>query len=151
MRLILLSAAILFALLTTPAAGADRPGLTARLQALVGKWKIEKAELGGKDITEHLKDMKFEITDGGKYTAQLGEEKDEGAFTIHFAKTPNQMEIKPTGGPAKGKTVKAIYKLDGDTLTICYDHDADAVKHPEKFESKEGTTLLLITYKREKK
>jgi uncharacterized protein (TIGR03067 family) len=60
------------------------------------------------------------------------------------------MEIKPTGGPAKGKTVKAIYKIDGDALTICYDHNADAAKHPEKFESKDGTTLLLIAYKRMK-
>ena len=53
--------------------------------------------------------------------------------------------------PHKGKTVKAIYKLDGDTFIVCYDHDADKGSRPTKFETKDGTTLLLITYKREKK
>jgi uncharacterized protein (TIGR03067 family) len=123
----------------------------AELKAMVGNWKLEKAELGGKDLTEHLKAMKFEIRDGGKYTVQIAEEKDDGAFTIDPTKKPKEMDVKPTGGPHKGKTVKAIYKLDDDTLVMCYDFDADKGNRPEKFESKEGTTLLLITYKREKK
>ena len=146
----------LFSLLTlsvflaAPATGDDKPDAAADLKAMIGKWQITKAELGGKDLTEHLKTMKFEITAGGKYTAELGEEKDVGTFTVDVAKTPRAMDIKPTGGPGKGKTVKAIYKFDGDALIICYDHNFDAVKHPEKFESKEGTTLLLITYQRQK-
>ena len=123
----------------------------AELKAMVGNWKLEKAELGGKDLTEHLKAMKFEIRDGGKYTVQVAEEKDDGAFTIDPTKKLKEMDVKPTGGPHKGKTVKAVYKLDGDTLVMCYDFDADKGNRPEKFESKEGTTLLLITYKREKK
>jgi len=146
MRLFLLPA--LFVLSTMPAAGDDKAD--ADLKAMVGKWQITKAELGGKDLTEHLKAMKFEITEGGKYTAQLGEEKDAGSFTVDPAKSPRQMTIKTTGGPAMGTTMKAVYKIDGDAMTICYDHNREAQKHPEKFESKEGTTLLLITYKRMK-
>ena len=120
------------------------------LKALVGKYKIEKVRLGGQDITEHLKEMKFEIKDGGKYTAQVGELVDDATFTVDPAKKPKEMDVKPTGGPQKGKLVKVIYKLDGDTLTMCYDHDKPENRQ-SKFESKEGTTVLLITYKREKK
>ena len=87
MRLFLLPA--LFVLSTMPAAGDDKAD--ADLKAMVGKWQITKAELGGKDLTEHLKAMKFEITEGGKYTAQLGEEKDAGSFTVDPAKSPRQM------------------------------------------------------------
>lgn len=123
----------------------------ADLKAMVGNWKVEKAELGGKDITEHLKTMKFDITDGGKYTVEIGDEKDAGAFTVEPGKAPKQLTVKPTGGPNKGKTVKAIYKIDGDTFTVCYDHDADKGTYPTKFESKPDTTHLLIVYKREKK
>ncbi|HSQ55057.1 MAG TPA: TIGR03067 domain-containing protein [Gemmata sp.] len=121
----------------------------AELKALVGKWKVASAELGGKDITEHLKEMKFEIKAGGKYTAQVGELKDDATFSVDLAKKPREMDVKPNGGPQKGKIVKAIYKLEGDTLIICYDHD-HAENRQSRFESKEGTTVLLITYKREK-
>jgi uncharacterized protein (TIGR03067 family) len=122
----------------------------AEYKVLVGKYRIEKVLLGGNDITEHLKEMKFEIRDGGKYTAQVGELIDDATFTADPAKKPKEMDVKPNGGPQKGKLVKVIYKLDGDTLTMCYDHDKPENRQP-KFESKEGTTVLLITYKREKK
>ena len=129
--------------------GVARADDAADLKAMVGKWRLDKAEIGGKDITEHLKEMKFEIFAGGKYLAQVGEEKDAGTFTVDAAKKLREMDVKPTGGPLKGKLVKAIYKLDGDTLTMCYDHDAG--DRPKAFESKPDTNLLLLVYKREKK
>jgi uncharacterized protein (TIGR03067 family) len=122
----------------------------AELKALVGKYKVEKVELGGQDITEHLKEMKFDIRDGGKYTAQVGELIDNATFTVDPTKMPREMDVKPTGGPQKGKLVRVIYKQDGDILTMCYDHEKPENRQ-SKFESKEGTTVLLITYKREKK
>ena len=130
---------------------ADDKKNEADLKAMVGNWRVEKAELGGKDITEALKVLKFNIREGDKYTAEHGNEKDDGTFTVDAAKVPKELDVKPTGGPARGKTVKGIYKFDGDTLTICYEHDAEKGKRPEKFESKADTTLLLITYKRDKK
>lgn len=145
------SLAVVAVLFVAGSVGADDKKNEADLKAMVGKWTVEKAEIGGKDITEHLKVLKFEIRDGGKYTAQVGEEKDDGTFTVDAAKKPKEMDVKPNGGPHKGKLVKAIYKLDGDTLTICYDFDAEKGKRPEKFESKPDTMLLLVTYKREKK
>ena len=146
MRLTLVAVALYFAV---PIGADDKTD--ADLKAMVGNWKVEKVELGGKDITEHLKDLKFEIRAGGKYTVEVGQEKDDGSFTVDPAKKPKEMDVKPTGGPHKGKTVKAIYKIDGDTFIVCYDFDTDAGKRPEKFESKPDTMLLLITYKREKK
>ncbi|MFO0805886.1 MAG: TIGR03067 domain-containing protein [Gemmataceae bacterium] len=121
----------------------------AELKALVGKWEIVKSELGGMDITDHLKALKFEISAGGKYFAQLGEEKDEGSFTIDLAKKPKEMDIKSTGGPNKDKLVKAIYKLDGDELVVCYELGGDGDR-PLKFETKKDTKQLLATYKRKK-
>jgi uncharacterized protein (TIGR03067 family) len=134
--------------LAVPLAADDKKN-EADLKAMVGKWTIEKAELGGQDARELLKGLTLTIGEAGKYSVVFGEEKDEGAFTVDAAKTPKEMDIKPTGGPNKGKTVKAIYKQDGDSATICYDLKGEA--RPEKFESKAGTGVLLVTYKREKK
>ena len=129
--------------------GVARADDAADLKAMVGKWKLEKAEIGGKDISVHLKEMKFEIYAGGKYLAQVGEEKDESTFTVDPAKTPKEMDVKPTGGPHKGKIVKAIYKQDGDTLIICYNFTATEDR-PTKFETKPDSMTLLVTYKRKK-
>ena len=115
-----ISCLALFALVgvLVPAVADDKAD--ADLKAMVGKWDIVKAELGGKDVTEHLKAMKFEIAEGGKYTAELGTEKDVGTFTVDVAKAPKAMDIKATGGPDKDKLIKAIYKLDGDAMVVCY-------------------------------
>ena len=164
MRFVFPPLLVVFALLAAPAAGGQdktKPkdktkdkeaakAVAAELKALVGHWKVTKAEVDGTDMTEQLKVLTFEIRDGGKYTARLGQQTDPGTFTVDPAKDPKEMSLKPTGGPQKGKNVKAIYKLDGDTLVVCYDHKTPETA-PEKFESKAGSTLLLITYTREKK
>ena len=149
MRLLAPAAFVLAAILTS-AVSADDKAAAADLKALVGKWSIEKSELGGKDITEVLKVLRFEIMPGGKYVAQHGEQKDEGTFTVDPGKKPKRMEIK-TGeaGPSKGKTMKAIYKLAGDDLVICYQFGGGE-DYPAKFESPAGSQLLLTTYKRKK-
>jgi uncharacterized protein (TIGR03067 family) len=139
----------LFVLLAFALTATARADDKADLKAGAGKWKLEKAEIGGKDALNTLKDLELEILADGKYTITVGSEKDQGTFTIDPTKTPKQMEIKPTGGPNKGRTLKAIYKLDGDTLTICYELGDGGF--PKAFESKPDTKLFLAVYKREKK
>jgi uncharacterized protein (TIGR03067 family) len=109
---------------------------------------VAKATLGGKDAFEFLKVLEFKIHDDGKYTAKHGEEKDEGAFTLDLSTTPKSMVIKPTGGPGTDKVLKAIYKLVGNTLIICYDMDGKVT--PTKFESTAENKFLLVEYKRKK-
>jgi uncharacterized protein (TIGR03067 family) len=145
-----LFAAVLVPMVTLAAAADDKKA-EADLKAMVGKWKMETAKFDGKEVTNTFKGLKFEIREGGKYAVDFGDEKDEGTFTVDPSKAPKEIDIKSTGGPNKGKTIKAIYKLDSDTLTVCYEFDATAAQRPTEFESKDKTTHLLITYKREKK
>ena len=143
-------AALVAVLCLTVHAAADDKKNEADLKAMVGAWTVEKAELGGKDATAAFKTLKFEIREGGKYTVELGV-KDEGAFTVDASKGTKEMDIKSEQGPNKDKTIKAIYKQDGDTLTICYNLDPAQPARPTMFESKADTKLFLVTYKRAKK
>jgi len=128
---------------------ADDKDAAADLKAMVGKWDIQKAELGGKDVAgSYKKAVKFEVAAGGKFTTQVGEGKYDGTFTVDPAKKPKRMDIKPSTGPNKGKTLTAVYTLDGDDLTICY--DLTGADYPTGFESKPDTKLFLVTYKRKK-
>jgi len=113
-------------------------------KALTGTWKVEKATLGGQDMSESLKSLVLTIEEG-KYKLVT----DTGTIAIEPEKKPKVMTIKGTDGPNKGKTFPAIYEVDKDTLTICY--DLSGKETPTAFESKAGTRTLLATYKREKK
>jgi uncharacterized protein (TIGR03067 family) len=128
---------------------AQKPDAAADLKAMTGKWKVEKAEMSGMDATPFVKDFTLEIAEGGKYTVFVGNQKDAGTLHVDPAKKPAEMDIKGTDGPNKGKTIRSIYKLDGNTLIICYELGDGA--RPTKFETKADSKLLLATYKREKK
>ena len=84
----------------------------------------------------------------GLYTVMVGKGKDEGTAKLDSSKTPKTMEITGTDGPTKGKPLLAIYKIDGDSLTICYDLSGKA--YPTEFKSKPDTKLFLVEYKRAK-
>src|SRR5262245_24750630 len=85
-------------------------------EALQGAWLPSKAELGGKDFP--AKNFKLEVK-GDAYTV-TAESPDKGTVKLNTSAKPKEMDITGTDGPNKGKTFKAIYELDGDTLRVCY-------------------------------
>ena len=85
---------------------------------LAGTWKVEGATLNGADATAALKSAVLTIEEG-KYKLFLGN-TDTGTLAIDPAKKPKAMTITGTDGPNKGKTIPAIYEIDGDTVKICY-------------------------------
>lgn len=147
MRVLATFALIAFVAAAT-AAGRSDDATEKDLKALVGKWKVEKAELGGNDAMALFKGLTLEISKDGKYTVVLGDLKDSGKLVLDPSKIPAEMSITGIEGPNKDKTIKAIYKLDGDTVTICY--ALTGGDRPAKFEAKEAQHFLAV-YQREKK
>jgi uncharacterized protein (TIGR03067 family) len=118
------------------------------LKATAGKWAVAKATIGGKDFTAAFKTLELQIAADGAYTLKINGETDKGTVKADPTKTPKEMDILGKEGPNAGKTIKTIYKLDGDTLTVCYElGDGD---RPTAFESKAGTKQFLAEYKRAK-
>lgn len=129
-------------LLSGPARGDDPKSDDKAAQ---GTWELTEAELGGMKLPGLIVTLTLE---NGKYTLKA-ESEDKGTYKLDAARKPKEVDIKGTEGPNKGKTVLGIYKLDGDTMTVCYDLSGKGTR-PTEFKTTPGTQLFLATYKRKK-
>lgn len=116
------------------------------INKLDGKWVVVSVERDGK-ADEGLKGA-VRVNAGEKYTLTPKDGKAiSGAFKVDPSKKPKTMDMLPSEGRYKGKTLLGIYELDGDTLKICF---AEPGKdRPTEFTSK-GSGVVLAIHKREK-
>jgi uncharacterized protein (TIGR03067 family) len=73
---------------------------------------------------------------------------EEGTSKADATVTPKTLDVMGNSGPNKGKTLKAIYELDGDKLKVCYDLSGSA--RPTEFKTSAGTQQFMVTYKKSK-
>ena len=121
----------------------------AKTATIEGTWLPSSAEIGEKKFPDEVrKSIKLVVADD-KYTVTVGDKVDKGTLKLDPKAKPKALDITGTEGPNKGKTILSIYERDGDTLRICYDLSGKG--RPKAFETKAGTQLFLVTYKREKR
>jgi uncharacterized protein (TIGR03067 family) len=136
-------ALISFALPLT-VSGAENPD-AARLK---GAWTPVKAELAGQPFPEAvLKTISLRLH-GGEYEVSVAGKPDKGTFQIDPSAKPKGMTIVGTEGPNKGRTIPAIYQVQGDTLLICY--DLSGKDRPTEFKTEAGSKLYFVTYQKAK-
>jgi uncharacterized protein (TIGR03067 family) len=117
-------------------------GVMQSNKPLVGNWALVNAQLGGKDFPVsglngtllHLTAKAYEFSgDSGGYV------------TVPDAK-PAQLEIYGVRGPNAGRTIRAIYRINGDEMDICY--QLGDGPRPLDFVSPPGTQIFLVHYRR---
>ena len=119
------------------------------VKAMEGTWKVESAEAGGKPLeSADLMAVVLKIT-GLRYEVTIKDKLDGGTLALDEKQMPKTLDATDTEGDDVGKVVKAIYELTGDTLKVAY--TLDGGERPKEFATKEGSPVLLVTYKREKK
>jgi uncharacterized protein (TIGR03067 family) len=125
-----------------------RPAVVPEKERLYGLWRVVSFECEGLPMNpdgtrrEYFFDEPTvrrvhsgswgSMTMGGVYG--LGRVGSIGTLDMHF----------PLGDGVTSSAM--IYRLDGDTLQLCYSEGGTG--RPEKFESRKGTKLVLLTLKR---
>jgi uncharacterized protein (TIGR03067 family) len=114
------------------------------LERLQGVWLLDKLEVSGK---EEAKAAGAKLTFEGEKLTILGglKDREEVTFKINPTSKPRKMDITND----QGRTVRAIYDLDGDLLRICFQRDGNA--RPKEFTSEGKVATSLLTLKREVK
>jgi uncharacterized protein (TIGR03067 family) len=114
-----------------------------------GKWVRVRWTVGGYSENEAQGSSIEVVAARLKYT-HLGTPHADYSFTLDSKKKPAVFDFKGLTGPAKGLSYWGIYRLEEDTLTICYREGPAATSRPADFDhSKPG--VIVSVYKRFKR
>jgi uncharacterized protein (TIGR03067 family) len=135
-------------LLATAVVTADNPKDKDNLQGL---WQAVELEANGQKAPDEVAKQFKVLVKGDKIVFNPDTENREHTFTLDTMAKPKAMDLTPSDGPAKGKTLPyAIYELDGDKLRICLDKDGKTGKRPTEFKAAAEDGFALLTLKRVK-
>lgn len=108
-----------------------------------GTWIPVRQEIGGKPIpAASFNNQKLVILDSS-YTV-VAESVDKG--TVSYKN--DKMDIYSKQGVNAGKHFTALYKIEKDKLTICY--DLSGKHYPESFETKDNPNYFISVYTKQK-
>lgn len=110
---------------------------------LNGTWIPLEEEIGGAQLPkEAFEGQKLVIKD--ELYTMTAESVDKGVVSI----SGDKIDIEGRQGPNAGRQLKAIYKLENEQLTICYNLNGDS--YPESFSTQGNPMLFLVTFEKVK-
>ena len=118
-----------------------------RAGELDGAWTGDTlVTMQGTRADDYAKSLQW-VFDGEKFKLLVGVRTSEGKCTIDEKATPKAIDIYASTGDGPQVEVGGIYKVDGDTLTVCY----FTRKGNRPTEFKGGDEKVLLTLKKNKK
>lgn len=106
------------------------------------------ATIEGRPLSEKkVGELRLTLTSDRYKSENKSEVLFDSTYTIDDSKTPKQINMVGTEGKLTGKEAHGIYRLEKDTLTICY--TMPGKPRPTTFESASGSDAYLIVWKRQ--
>ena len=97
-----------------------------------GEWKTLSVKQGGQVAPEEItKTMTFNF-DGKKYVQKVGDQTEEGEYTLDATQTPKTIDLDIKTGNDQGKKQLGIYKIEDTKLTLIF-AAADSKDRPKSF------------------
>jgi uncharacterized protein (TIGR03067 family) len=117
------------------------------LEKAQGSWVLKGLVVEGKEIK--ASDLKATLSlKGADYVYTNGDTINKGIYQVDPSKKPMSLDIVCKQGPDKGKTLPAIFEVDGDTMRICL--SIKDKERPKDFVSKPESGTVLETWKKAK-
>jgi uncharacterized protein (TIGR03067 family) len=139
---------------------ADKPTDREEFRAVVtsgleGRWGTNNITFDGTTQLRNREGVGFVVLlifQGNKYSwldfpdpeRDHGTEVEGGKYAACLVNGVGEIDINISRGRSAGQTTKGIFKVEGDTLTICL----GGKDRPRDFESKEGSGRILWVLKR---
>jgi uncharacterized protein (TIGR03067 family) len=115
---------------------------------LAGAWVPVAANVSGKELLVAELRVKYLVLDGHDYSIidRSNQIVDKGEYLVNESVSPRTIDIVGRDGPNAGRSMLAIFELEGNRLTVCY--DLDGTNRPAHMQPHEDQLLLSITYER---
>jgi uncharacterized protein (TIGR03067 family) len=132
------------------AARAEEPSKRKELARHQGEWLVVSFERNGEVTAKEITDTIMRVVENDHVVWKREGKSFAGtSMVLDPNAEPPTIDLLPDGGPARDKRVRGIYKLQGDTLTICV-ADPDSPR-PLKFSAPKGSGHTLQTFRRKPK
>jgi uncharacterized protein (TIGR03067 family) len=115
---------------------------------LEGAWVPIDASVAGSQLPVNDLRVRYFVLEAGGYRIidRSNQVVDGGRYLVNEGPQPRAIDIVGSSGPNAGRTMRAIYELQGDELTVCY--DLEGGERLSGMRAREDQLLLRITYTR---
>ena len=119
------------------------------LARIEGVWSFSQVEVdGAKQKPMAFPANEMIVLKDGRYVVVQGSRITHGRVKLDPMTTPKHIDVTITDGPAKGRTIMAIYDLSADTYKFC--GSLSGSDRPTTLASPAGTGTILHVMKRER-
>jgi uncharacterized protein (TIGR03067 family) len=131
------------------AASCDDGAVNDELKRHQGTWAVTSSIHDGQEAPADVaRSIKRAVSDNHVVWERNGKRFAGTTVVLKPDQDPKAIDVIPDGGPNRGEHVLGIYKLDGDTLTICM--AAPGQPRPKDWTAGKGSGRTLRVFKRER-